>query len=105
MRLLGKQECDMNQRMFWGVFSVTQLLGSLSLATGSPHGNPLGLLAATVFLFPGSILGLFALDKLGIQFGYVSILVSAFLVNVVCWYAFALAITSIRDKTQSDPIS
>jgi hypothetical protein len=91
----------MNLTKYWGAFALTQLLGSLSLATGSPHGSPLGLIAATAFLFPGSILGLLALDKLGIQFGYVSILASAFLVNIVCWCAIALAITSIRKKNSN----
>jgi hypothetical protein len=69
----------MNGKMFWGMFAVTQLLGSLSLATGSPHGNPIGLAAGMVLLFPGSIFAVFAIDKLGIQAGYISILVSAVL--------------------------
>ena len=67
----------MKRTMFWGIFAVAQLLSVLSLATGSPHGNPVGLIAATILLFPGGILGLFVLDKLGIQFGYISILASA----------------------------
>ena len=37
-----------------------------------------------VLLFPGSFLGLRALDKLGIQFGYVAILVSAVTVHMIC---------------------
>lgn len=77
--------------MFWGLFAVTQLLGSLGLATSSPHGNPVGLIAAMVLLFPGSILGLLALDKLGVQFGYIAILVSAVTVNIICWCGFSLA--------------
>jgi len=70
--------------MFWGMFAVTQLLGPLSLATGSPHGNPIGLVAAMVSPFPGSMLGVFALDKLGIQDGYIAILVSVVLINIIC---------------------
>jgi len=70
--------------MFWEMFAVTQLLGPLSLATGSPHGNPIGLVAAMVSPFPGSMLGVFALDKLGIQDGYIAILVSAVLINIIC---------------------
>jgi len=70
--------------MFWGMFAVTQLLGPLSLATGSPHGNPIGLVAAMVSPFPGSMLGVFALDKLGIQDGYIAILVSVVLITIIC---------------------
>lgn len=88
----------MNRKVFWVVFAVTQLVGALGLATGSPHGNPFGLVAMMIFLFPGSILGLWTLDKLGIQFGYVSILASSFLFNIVCWYMLALAITKIRGQ-------
>ena len=88
--------------MFWGMFAVTQLLGSLSLATGSPHGNPIGLAAAMVLLFPGSILGVFALDKLGIQAGYIAILVSAVLFNIICWYGFSLAASKYSRRKSSD---
>jgi len=91
----------MKRTTFWSIFAATQLFGALSLATGSPHGNPLGLFAAMVLLFPGSILGLLALDRLGINFGYVSILLSAFPINIVCWYAFALARDKIRGKRSS----
>jgi hypothetical protein len=91
----------MNGKMFWGMFAVTQLLGSLSLATGSPHGNPIGLVAAMVLLFPGSILGVFALDKLGIQAGYIAILVSAVLFNIICWYGFSLAVNKYSRRKSS----
>jgi len=92
----------LNRRKFWGVFALTQLLGSVSLVTGSPHGNPVGLIAATALLFPGSILGLLVLDKLGIQFGYTSILMSAALVNIICWYCFAVVLRKYsRRKSKS----
>ena len=94
----GREDGKVNRRVFWGVFAVTQLVGALGLATGSPHGNPFGLVAMLIFWFPGSILGFWTLDKLGIQFGYVSILVSSFLFNTVCWYVLALAITRIRSQ-------
>ncbi len=42
----------MNQRVYGKTFAVAQLLGSLSLVSGSPHGNPLGLIAAMVLLSP-----------------------------------------------------
>ena len=86
----------MKRATFWSIFAVTQLLGALGLATGSPHGNSLGLFAAMVLLFPGSILGLFALDRLGINFGYTSILLSAFPINIIFWCAFAFALARIR---------
>jgi hypothetical protein len=85
------------------MFAVTQLLGSLSLVTGSPHGNPIGLVAAMVLLFPGSILGVFVLDKLGIQTGYISILVSAALINIICWYGFSLAAIKYSRRKSSLP--
>jgi hypothetical protein len=88
----------MKRATFWGIFAATQLLGALGLATGSPHGNPLGLVVAMVLLFPGSILGLLALDRLGINFVYTSILLSAFPINIVFWYVFALALARIRAK-------
>ena len=91
----------MNGKMFWGMFAMTQLLGSLSLATGSPHGNPIGLVAAMVLLFPVSILGVFALDKLGIQAGYIAILVSAVLFNITSWYGFSLAANKCSRRKSS----
>jgi hypothetical protein len=91
----------MSRTTFWAIFAATQLLGALSLATGSPHGNPLGLVAATILLFPGSILGMFALDRLGINFGYASILLSAFPINIIFWSAFAFALAKIRGKRSS----
>lgn len=53
----------MNQKIYWGVFLLAQVIGTLGVLTGSPHGNPFGLIAAMIFLFPGSTLGLFVLDK------------------------------------------
>jgi hypothetical protein len=88
----------MNRKVFWGIFVVTQLLGALGVATGSPHGNPFGLLIALIFLFPGSLLCLPILDKLAIQTGVGPIIVVSFLVDIVCWYAFALAATRIQRK-------
>jgi hypothetical protein len=88
----------MNRKVFWGIFAATQLVGMLGVATGSPHGNPLGLVVAMIFLFPGSILGLFILDALAIPIGYGGIITASLLINVVCWYALALALRKIRGK-------
>jgi hypothetical protein len=51
---------------------------------------------ATILLFPGSLLGVLVLDRLGMQLDYVSILASAFLANTVCWYGLAWGIRRIR---------
>jgi hypothetical protein len=86
------------QRLFWRIFAVAQLVGVLGVATGGPHGFALGLIIASVALFPGSILCVLLLDFLGVNFGYGSLLVTSFLINLVCWYAVELAMTKIRGK-------
>jgi hypothetical protein len=70
--------------------------------SGSPHGNPIGVIAAFVFLFPGGIASLFILDGLGIQFGVGPIVSVSLLVNVVVWLPLALLIQKGRNRKSED---
>jgi hypothetical protein len=88
----------MTHKTFWGVFALTQLVGSLGVATGSPHGNPFGLLLALIFLFPGSLLCWPILDKLAIQTTTGPVILASFLINVACWYVFALSLATLRRR-------
>jgi hypothetical protein len=45
-----------------------------------------------VLLFPGSLLSIFLLDRLGIEFGYFPILSVTLVVNIASWYALSLTI-------------
>jgi hypothetical protein len=88
----------MKRRAFWGIFAVAQLVGTLGVLTGSPHGFAVGLIIAMIALFPGSILCLFLLDFLGVGVDYGSILVTVLPINLVCWYVAELIIMKIRAK-------
>ena len=87
------------RRMFWGIFVAAQLMGVLGVATGSPHGNPLGLVFMMLFLFPGSILCWYAFEMLKIPpVGdmMVRIIVTSFLINLPCWYILLLLVSKVR---------
>lgn len=88
----------MRRSLYWGIFASVQALGVAGLMTGGSHSSPLALLAALMLLFPGSVLGLLALDSLGIQIGYATILESNLLVNIVCWYAVSLGVEKLRGR-------
>ena len=88
----------MNRKKFWGIFAATQVMGTLGVLTGSPHGFAVGLVIAAIALFPGSILCLFLLDFLGVDFGTWRILVTALPINLVCWYAVRLTVRKIRGE-------
>jgi hypothetical protein len=87
----------MRRSLYWGIFATVQALGVAGLMTGGPHSFPLVLVAALILLFPGSVLGLLALDRLGIQIRYATILESSLLVNIVCWYA-SLGVAKLRSR-------
>jgi hypothetical protein len=55
------------------------------------HGDPVELYCSNGIAISRSNLGLHGADKLGIQFGYVAILVSAVTVNMIRGYGFSLA--------------
>lgn len=88
----------MNRKILWGVIVFAQIVGALGFATGSPHGNPLGLLVAFIFLFPGSLLCWPILDKLAIQTTVGPVIITSVVVNVTCWLVFALSTARIRGR-------
>jgi hypothetical protein len=88
----------MTHKTFWGAFALTQLVGSLGLATGNPHGNPFGLLLALIFLFPGSLLCWPILDKLAVHTTTGPVILVSFLINITCWTIFALLLASLRRR-------
>jgi hypothetical protein len=81
---------------FWGIFAAVQLVGLLVAIPGGPHTGFGYWVVSGVLLFPGSALGPFLLDKLGIAFGRVDLPVAAVLVNAVCWYLAKLLIERVR---------
>ena len=83
---------------FWGIFAVVQIAGLLIAIPGSPHTGGFFLVASGVLLLPGSALGPFLLDRLGISFGYFSLPASALLVNLLCWYLVKLLIDRLRRR-------
>jgi hypothetical protein len=91
----------MNRKTFWGAFALAQIVGSLGVATGSPHGNPSALLLALIFLFPGSLLCWPVLDGLRIQTTVGPVIIASVLFNVVCWTIAGLSITRIRKAKSS----
>ena len=91
----------MNWKAFWTVFGLTQFLGSLGAATGSPHGNPLGLALMMILLFPGSTLCWWVLDVLRLTpTGNMTgrIILTALVINIACWCAFAVVVSKLRGK-------
>ena len=92
----------MSLKRFLIILLIAQVLGVVGLLTGSPHGNPIGLVVALVFLFPGSIASIFILDKLGIQSGVAPIVSVSLLVNVVVWLTLALLIRKVRNRKSED---
>ena len=88
----------MNRKVFWGIFPAAQLVGALGTLTGSPHGNPFGLLVAFIFLFPGSLLCWPLLDRLRIQTTGGPVIVCSLIVNLFCWYLLDRVIARVRDK-------
>jgi hypothetical protein len=57
---------EMTLKKFLSILLIAQVLAVVGPLTGSPHGNPIGLIAAFVLLFPGGIASIFILDRLGI---------------------------------------
>ena len=88
----------MNRKIFWGEFVFAQIVGALGFATGSPHGNPLRLLLAFIFLFPGSVLCWPILDKIRIQTSVGPVIITSVVVNAACWFLLAFSIKRIRRR-------
>jgi hypothetical protein len=88
----------MNRKILWGVIGFAQIVGALGFASGSPHGNPLGLLFGFIFLFPGSLLCWPILDKLAILTTGFPVIITAVVVNVALWLAFAFSTARIRGR-------
>jgi len=92
---------EMNRKVFWAMFVLTQFLGSLGAGTGSPHGNPLGLILMMVFLFPGSIVCWYVFEGIGLPpVGNMTtrIILTSFVINLACWYVFGLVVSRVRGK-------
>lgn len=81
---------------FWSLFAAVQVAGLLIAIPGSPHTNGIFWVISGILLLPGSALGPFLLDRLGIAFGYASLPAAAILVNAVCWYLAKLLIERVR---------
>jgi len=93
---------EMTLKKFLSILLMAQVLGVVGLLTGSPHGNPIGLIAAFVLLFPGGIASSFILDRLGIQFGVLPIVTVSLLVNIVVWFPLAVLIQKARSRKSED---
>jgi len=87
----------MKNSTFWGIFAAVQIAGLLIAIPGSPHTGFFWVISG-ILLLPGSALGPFLLDHLGISFGYVDLPVSAVLVNLVCWFLVKLLLDRRRRK-------
>lgn len=88
----------MKRTTFWGIFAVVQVAGLLLAIPGSPQSRDLFWVISGILLLPGSALGPFLLDRLGISFGYVSLPVSAILVNLLCWFLVKVLLDRLRRK-------
>jgi hypothetical protein len=55
----------MNYKKYWAIFIVVQIVGAIGWATGSPHGNPVGLFLGLTFLFPETVVCLALLETTG----------------------------------------
>jgi hypothetical protein len=89
----------MTSLRFWVIFAATQILGLLIAVPGSPHSGMGFWVVSGILLFPGSALGPFILDRLGISFGYINLPVTAVLVNLVFWCSAKLLIDRVQRKT------
>src|ERR1700745_1997513 len=98
----GGRAGEMTLKKFLSILLIAQLLGVVGFLTGSPHGNPIGLIAAFVLLFPGGIASIFILDRLGIQFGVAPIVTLSLLVNIVVWLPLAVLIQKARNRKSED---
>jgi len=79
----------MNRKNFGNLCSGTEAWGARSFDRQS---------APAIALFPGSMLCLFLLDFLGVNFGTWRIPATAFPINLICWYEVSLAIRKIRGE-------
>jgi|SRR5215470_5736249 len=85
------------------ILLVAQLVGVAGLMTGNPHGNPAGFIVAFVFLFPGGIASIIVLDWLGIEIGYVNIIVCSLLINASVWLPIAILVQKVWRRRTENP--
>ena len=97
-----EREAEMTLRKLLIILPVAQLVGVVGLMTGNPHGNPAGFIVAFVFLFPGGIASIFLLDWLGLEVGYINIILGSLLVNVVVWLPIAMQVHKWRRRRAKD---
>jgi hypothetical protein len=83
---------------FWSIFAAVQVAGLLIAIPGSPDTSGIFWVISGILLLPGSAVGPFVLDRLGIAFGYASLPVSAVVVNGLCWYLVKVAVGRVKRK-------